>query len=165
MSQRSQDSWEAAFYLFLLVIPSLPFLHLPSIPFPPSLFSHFFIGFTHRLIKITDRTPGVVFSRFMCVSFTITLRQKPKGVTHSLRRTELQDRDCERNTHKSKKTTSSVLSVILINLWLHLSASICWRVGDGILPWDEFSKSASSIYSTITSFCDTLYTEISIFTL
>ena len=37
-------------------------------------------------------------SSFMCVSFTITLRQKPKGVTRSRRRTsslsvELQDRE------------------------------------------------------------------------
>ena len=29
----------------------------------------------------------VVFSKFMYFSFTITLRQKPKGVTHSRRRT------------------------------------------------------------------------------
>ena len=30
----------------------------------------------HRLIKITDRTLDVVFSRFLCVTFTITLRQQ-----------------------------------------------------------------------------------------
>ena len=34
----------------------------------------------HRLIKITDRTLDVVFSRFRGFSFTITLSQKPKGV-------------------------------------------------------------------------------------
>ena len=56
----------------------------------------------HRLIKITDRTLDVVFSIIMCVSFTITLRQKPKGVTLSRRRT---------------RQRKSVLSVNLINLW------------------------------------------------
>ena len=40
----------------------------------------------HRLIKITDRTLDVVFSRFRGVSFTITLRRTPKGVTRMLRR-------------------------------------------------------------------------------
>jgi len=54
--------------------------------------------FKHRLIKITDRTLDVVFSRFMCIPFTFTLRQKPKGVTRSRRRTgslsvELLDRE------------------------------------------------------------------------
>ena len=38
-------------------------------------------SFSHRLSKITDRTLDVVFSRFSSISFTITLRQKPKGVT------------------------------------------------------------------------------------
>ena len=33
----------------------------------------------HRLIKITDRALDVVFSRFISISITITLRQKPKG--------------------------------------------------------------------------------------
>ena len=41
----------------------------------------------HRLIKITDRTLDVVFSRFMCIPFIFTLRQKPKGVVRSRRRT------------------------------------------------------------------------------
>ena len=41
-------------------------------------------GFKHRLIKITNRTLDVDFSRFMYVSFKITLRQKPKGVTRKL---------------------------------------------------------------------------------
>ena len=92
---------------FLVICSCYPFPPFPPPPLHPlsSLFlcSHFLLASIHGYIKITDRTPGVVFSRFMCVSFTITLRQKPKGVTHSLRRTELQDRDCERNTHKSKK--------------------------------------------------------------
>ena len=34
----------------------------------------------HRLINKTDRTLDVVFSRFSGFSFTITLRQRPKGV-------------------------------------------------------------------------------------
>ena len=79
----------------------------------------------HRLIKITDRSLNVVFSRFICFSFTITLRPKPKGVTRGRRRTdflsvELQVREkafstpttrncfrrltqgyCEGKTHKS----------------------------------------------------------------
>ena len=46
-----------------------------------------FILIFYRLIKITDSTLDVVFSRFMCVSFTITLKLKPKGVTRSRRRT------------------------------------------------------------------------------
>ena len=102
------------------------------------LFYTIVICFDHRLIKITERTLDVVFSIFMCVSFTITLKQKPKGVTLSQRRTgslsiDLQDRQracstplgfCIRvsvnETHKNlKKTTSDVLSVILTNLWLH----------------------------------------------
>ena len=41
----------------------------------------------HRLIKITDRTLDVVFSRFGWNFFTITLRQKPRGVSRSRRRT------------------------------------------------------------------------------
>ena len=41
----------------------------------------------HRLIKITDRTLNVVFSSFGWNSFTITLRQKPREVSRSLRRT------------------------------------------------------------------------------
>ena len=35
----------------------------------------------HRLINNTDRTLDVVFSRLRDYSFTITLRQRPKGVT------------------------------------------------------------------------------------
>ena len=37
--------------------------------------------FSHRLSKITDSTLDVVFSRFRSISFTITLREKPNGVT------------------------------------------------------------------------------------
>ena len=33
-----------------------------------------------RPIKITDRTLDDVFSRFLCVLFTITLRKKSNGV-------------------------------------------------------------------------------------
>ena len=40
-----------------------------------------FICLSHRLIKITERTLD------LCVSFTITLRQKPKAVTCSRCRT------------------------------------------------------------------------------
>ena len=43
----------------------------------------------HRLIQTTDRTRHVVFSRFINISITITLRQSPKelrevGVEHAL---------------------------------------------------------------------------------
>ena len=34
-----------------------------------------------------NRTLDAVFSRFLCVSFTITMRKQPKGVTRSRRRT------------------------------------------------------------------------------
>ena len=61
-----------------------------------------------RLIKITNRTLDFVFSRFISISFIITLRQKPKGVTRSRRRTgylfvELQDREkaCTRPTTRN----------------------------------------------------------------
>ena len=40
----------------------------------------------HRLITITDRALDVVFSRFRDFSFTLTLRQKSKVVTRSLRK-------------------------------------------------------------------------------
>ena len=40
----------------------------------------------HRLIKITDNTLDADFSRFGWDSFTITLRQKPRGVSRSRRR-------------------------------------------------------------------------------
>ena len=41
----------------------------------------------HKLIEIKNRTLDVVFSRFISISFTITLRQRPKGVTRSRHRT------------------------------------------------------------------------------
>ena len=52
----------------------------------------------HRLIKITDITLDVVFSRFICIWFTMTLRQKSTGVKRSRCRTgsrsvDLQDRE------------------------------------------------------------------------
>ena len=95
----------------------------------------------HRLFKITERTLDVVFSRFISISYTITLRQNPKGVTRSRIRTDsLQNQKTERelvlrrlrvtplgfclrvivnDKHINlKKTTYCVLSVILINLWL-----------------------------------------------
>ena len=37
-------------------------------------------------MKISDRSVDVGFLGFMCASFTITLRQKPKVVTRSQRR-------------------------------------------------------------------------------
>ena len=88
----------------------------------------------HRLIKIKDRTLDVVFSIFQWNSFTITLRQKPGGVMRSLNRTSslclvilhrLREtplgfclRVIVNEFHTNlEKTTYSVLSVILINLW------------------------------------------------
>ena len=41
----------------------------------------------HKLIKITDRTLDVVFSRFKSFSFTLTQTQKPKEVKRNWRRT------------------------------------------------------------------------------
>ena len=44
------------------------------------------IPWKHRFIQMIDRTLDVVFSRFLCVTFTIFLRQQFKGVVCSLRR-------------------------------------------------------------------------------
>ena len=88
---------------------------------PQFYWLHYIYCLDHRLIKITDSTLCVVFSRFMCVSCTITLRQKLKGDTRSRRRTvslSVEIQDILNETHINlEKTTSSVLSVILINLW------------------------------------------------
>ena len=60
----------------------------------------------HRLINITDGTLDVVFSRFRGFSFTISLRQKPKGVTRSMLSLScdsvgpLPQDNCERKTPK-----------------------------------------------------------------
>ena len=79
----------------------------------------------HRIIKITDRTLDVVFSRLRGFLFTITLRQTPKGVTRRItrHRESLFYADCfclmvivNLKPLNLEKTTSSVLSVILINL-------------------------------------------------
>ena len=68
----------------------------------------------------------VVFSRFRDFLLTIILRQKPKGVTRSRRRTLYCNCSRMRVTPLvrvmvivNEKTTSSVLSVILINLWFY----------------------------------------------
>ena len=61
----------------------------------------------HRLINNTDGTLDVVFSRFRGFSFTISLRQKPKGVTRSMLSLScdsvgpLPQDNCERKTPKS----------------------------------------------------------------
>ena len=87
-----------------------------------------------RLIRITDRTLDIVFSKFGCNSFIITLSQKPREVLRSRRKTDSlclvilrQLREtplgfCLRvivnEFHPNlEKTTSSVLSFILVNLW------------------------------------------------
>ena len=41
----------------------------------------------HRIVKITGRTPDVIFSRIGVLRSQKTLKQKPKGVTLSRRRT------------------------------------------------------------------------------
>jgi len=89
----------------------------------------YFNKLDQRLIKMINRTMDVVFTRSGWNSFIITLRQKPRGVSRSRRRTSSL---CLRETplgfwlrvnvnefHPNpEKTTSSVLSVILINLWV-----------------------------------------------
>ena len=89
-----------------------------------------------RLIKMINRTMDVVFTRSGWNSFIITLRQKPRGVSHctvsvgigsrcllSLRRLrETPLGFCLRvmvnEFHPNlEKTTTSGLFVILINLW------------------------------------------------
>ena len=84
-----------------------------------------------RLIRITDRTLDIVFSKFGCNSFIITLSQKPREVLRSRRKTDSlclvilrQLREtplgfCLRiivnEFHPNlEKTTSSVLSVLLL---------------------------------------------------
>ena len=63
----------------------------------------------HRLAKITDRTLGVIFSRYMCVLFSIILRQMSKGVLRILRKTgslsvELHDRERACSTQTSRNS-------------------------------------------------------------
>ena len=75
------------------------------------------------------------FQDFLCLTFTITLRQQPKGITCSgcrtktgrkpvLRRLHLAPLGCSLRvivnvTHRNlEKTTSSVLPLILIHLWM-----------------------------------------------
>ena len=95
------------------------------------------VHWTHRLIKITDRTLDVIFSRFGWNASKITLRQKPRGVSRSRRRTgslclviqrrlsETHQAFCLRviankfHPNLEKRTPISVLSVVLINLWLN----------------------------------------------
>ena len=93
----------------------------------------------HRLIKITDRALDVVFSRFRGLSFTLTLRQKPKGVPRKQRRITIQRESMHwlcgtplclhlkvivnEKSINLEKTTSSVLSVIFINLWHQYTGS------------------------------------------
>ena len=86
----------------------------------------------------TDRTLDVVFSRFRGFSFTITLRQKPKGVTRMLSLCLVIQCDmhvtplgvCLRVivNENPLKTSSSVLSVFFLKLWLK-------RNPQNVLPW------------------------------
>ena len=89
----------------------------------------YFNKLDQRLIKMINRTMDVVFTRSGWNSFIITLRQKPRGVSRSRRRTGflfLREtplgfwlRVNVNEFHPNlEKTTSSVLSVILINLWV-----------------------------------------------
>ena len=83
---------------------------------------------------MTDKTLDVVFSRFKWNSFTRTLRQEPSGVSrirHRITRlrdacstsnaqkyTGLPQGYCVRVSSKSRNSTSCVLSVILMYLWV-----------------------------------------------
>ena len=87
---------------------------------------------THRLIKIKDRTLDFVFLRIRGILFTITLRQRPKGISCRLRILSfyLVIKLCLHGTPLGsclrvivnekppnlEKTTPSVLTVILIKL-------------------------------------------------
>jgi len=117
-----------------------------------------------------DRTLDVIFSTFGWNSFTITPWQKPRGVSRSRRRTgslwlvilrRLRETSlgfCLRvivnDFHSNlEKTTSRVLSVIIINL--------CFKITDvGIssdLPFKEchvwFTLKTCEIYRSFTYFC------------
>ena len=111
-----------------------------NLNFGSSQMSEYKIGTERNTI---DRTLHVVFSRFMCVSLTITLRQKSQGGLVGVEkfRESVLRRLCvttlgfchtrviviidytkcigaEILLHKNlEKTTSNVLSVILINPW------------------------------------------------
>ena len=116
-------------------------------------------------MKITDGTVDVVFSRFMCVSFTITLRQKPKEVTSILSLClviqQVTPLDfCLRVIVNEKplnleKTTSSVLSVLLLTygcraLCTLITASTPYTVFINTMDY-PFESQRFSLYIKISS--------------
>ena len=78
-----------------------------------------------RIIKITDRKLDVVFSRFRGFPFTIAYRSYSQSAQNRLSLSahnsfgRLPQGYCERKNPKSCRST--VLSVILMNLWVHSS--------------------------------------------
>ena len=101
----------------------------------------------HRLAKITDRTLDVVFSRFWDFSYTITRPEGPesevkRSSAHSALKYKIEREHTlpVRNSFgfsvsgllwKKKnleKTTSNVLSAVLINLWSNTTLSISSKI-------------------------------------
>ena len=100
----------------------------------------------------TDRTLDVVFSRFRGFSFTITLRQKPKGVTHMLSLCLVIQRGIcitplgfclgvivNEKLLNLEMTTSSVLSVLLFIYAhrAHFFYCIFWSILVGEISYDN----------------------------
>ena len=105
-------------------IYSKPFLKF-DICYNWGTYSQFFV-YNHRLITYTNRTLDVVFSRFRGISFTISEAEAQRSYAQSLflfcnstqyPRTSfgiLPQGYCERKPINLEKTTSNVLSVLLI---------------------------------------------------
>ena len=143
---------------FLTLINFLAFIF--KIPPPSLIYQHVVKKEKGQIDNNTDRTQDVIFSRFQCFSFTLTLRH-----AHALSlscNSTLPARDsfgllpqgyCEQKPTNLEKTTSSVLSVLLL-IYGKKARSIkeCQLTGQlNITPWiKQTSKcSLTVIYSTL----------------
>ena len=133
--------------------------------------------YTHRFITITntDKTIDVVFSGFRGFSFTITLRQKPKGVQRRQRwiTRQRESMRCLRgtplglclrvNVNKKtlnlEKTTSSFLSVLLL---IHILFQIISKIHTyKIFEKFQFSPENSNLEPCMIQFDgNTLYKNV-----
>ena len=87
----------------------------------------------HRLIEKTDRKVEVLFSRFLCVTFTTTLQGSSPKQLHVV------------GVEQTLSPTSSVLSVILINLCPYLCSKTLPHPGPSIFPGGGISLSPPSL--------------------
>ena len=115
-------------------------IHICSLPITNYIFNS-------QINKNKDRTQDVAFSRFRVFSFTITLRQKPKGVTHMLSLCLLIQRSItvtpfgfylrvivNEKPLNLKKTTSSVLSLLLL-IYVKLHNRFAVQFQDKVLDY------------------------------